>query len=81
MLNRRSWQGHPNNELRSAAVWTIINLAHQGRTNGRLRRRPHEILAKLRYEVEDKLKAMVSDPSIEVRDRVKDALEAIGITV
>ena len=65
-------QSHPSPEIRVGAIWAIVNLCH--RTDNR---RYSENAQKLRaVGIENKLKEMRDDPSIDVRERVRDALEA-----
>ena len=60
------------------AVWAIVNLCHPPDLG---RRRHNENAQKLRaLGIEIKLKEMRDDPSIDVRERVRDALEANFVT-
>lgn len=73
-------QRHVDDEIRSAAVWTIVNLTHFDRTAvGRRRmRRPAEIVSKLQVlGVVEALKELVNDPSEDVRERVREGLECL----
>lgn len=56
----------------------MINLAFQDR-GPHERRKPHEIVARLRaLGVEHKLRGMGGDMSLDVRERVRDALETMA---
>ncbi|KAI5477426.1 Armadillo repeat containing protein [Pseudohyphozyma bogoriensis] len=70
-------------EIRSASVWTIINLSYRDSRSSTFSRKPVEILTKLRsLGVEHRLRGMVTDPSLDVRERVQQALEVLnGIMV
>ena len=83
-------QSHPASEIRVAAVWAIANLCHQ-KVGGPRRTfllahlsdiadlymaGYNDTIARLRaIGVDKKLKDMRDDPSIDVRERVRDALE------
>ena len=78
VLTFDSRQKSTNAELRCASLWCIINLGHLDRNiigSGSGGRRPREIVDKLRaLSVEDELRRMTSDPDLDVRERVRDAL-------
>lgn len=73
-------QNHPDAETRTAAVWCIINLCHTDRTSFHARaRRPREILDKLKaMGVDEELRRLREDEALDVRERVRDALEQLG---
>lgn len=78
-------QESSNADIRCAALWCIINLVYFDRTSlvgGGVAgggRRPREVVDKLRaLKVEDQLRLMTNDPDLDVRERVRDALNVFG---
>jgi hypothetical protein len=64
---------HQNKEVRSAVVWTLINLTWNDDPN-----HDYSIQTLKQYNCEEKLEALLNDSEIEVRDRAKQCLEQIS---
>lgn len=74
-----SLQGSTNDVDRCTAVWCIINLCHQDRLSGG--RPSRDVITRLkRMGVQEILSDMIADESLDVRERVKDALQGLSLT-
>ncbi|KAM0749743.1 ARM repeat-containing protein [Meredithblackwellia eburnea MCA 4105] len=71
---------HSMSEVRVGTAWVMINLCYQERSSiYRHQRKPHEIVSRLRaLGVEQRLRTMLSDVSLDVRERVGQALELMS---
>lgn len=65
-------------DIRTGALWAIINQCWvDPKTSSR--RRPREILDKLKaLGVEERLQGMLQDANLDVRERVRDALKVLS---
>lgn len=74
-------QKSSNAETRCAAIWSIINLCFVAQADRTFRvRRPREIMDKLQtLGAHEQLRRMAGDPSLDVRERVRDALEVFAV--